>query len=74
MKGEQMDTSCVALSTFFFFLILFLHLFVFERQSTGGGGAEREGETQNPKQAPGSELSAQSPRRGPEPTNREIVT
>ena len=28
------------------------------------GGTEREGETQNPKQAPGSELSAQSPTRG----------
>ena len=28
------------------------------------GGAERERETQNPKQAPGSELSAQSPMRG----------
>ena len=29
-----------------------------------GGGAEREGETQNPKQAPGPELSAQSPTPG----------
>ena len=29
-----------------------------------GGGAERERETQNPKQAPGSELSAQGPMRG----------
>ena len=26
-----------------------------------GGGAERERETQNPKEAPGSELTAQSP-------------
>ena len=31
-----------------------------ERQSMNGGGAERE-ETQSLKQAPGSELSAQSP-------------
>ena len=34
-----------------------------ERQSVSGEGAERERETQNPKQAPGSELSAQNPRR-----------
>ena len=34
-------------------------LFIFER--------ERERETQNPKQAPGSELSAQSPTRGSNP-------
>ena len=32
-----------------------------ERQSMSRGGAERERETQNTKQAPGSELSAQSP-------------
>ena len=38
-------------------------MFIFERQrqGTSGGGAERERETQNAKQAPGSELSAQSP-------------
>ena len=35
-----------------------------ERQNVSGGGAERERETQNPKLAPGSELSAQSPTRG----------
>ena len=37
-----------------------------ERDSTSGGGgrAETERETQNPEQAPGSELSAQSPTRG----------
>ena len=32
----------------------------FERQSASGGGAERERGTQSMKQAPGSELSAQS--------------
>ena len=32
-----------------------------ERENTSGGGAEREKETQNPKKAPGSEVSAQSP-------------
>ena len=40
-----------------------LHLFIFERQSTSRGGVEREGDT-DPKQAPGSQLSAQSPMRG----------
>ena len=42
------------------------YLFLIEReaQSTSRGGAEREKETQNPKQPPGSELSAQSPTRG----------
>ena len=40
-----------------------------ERESTrmSWGGAERERETQNPKQALGSELSAQSPMRGSNP-------
>ena len=37
------------------------------RQSAGGGGEEREKKTQNPKQAPGSELSAQSPTQGSNP-------
>ena len=40
-------------------------LFIFERQrdcgGVSGGGAKREREIQNLKQAPGSELSAQSP-------------
>ena len=35
-----------------------------ERQNESGGGVERERETQNPKQAPVSEPSAQSPMRG----------
>ena len=33
----------------------------------GGGGAEKERETQNPKQAPGSKLSAQNPTLGLNP-------
>ena len=32
-----------------------------EKESVSRGGAERERETQNPKQAPGSELSPESP-------------
>ena len=47
---------------FFFTFILFLR--VRESQSTSGGGAERGRETQNPKQAPGFELSAQRLMRG----------
>ena len=46
------------------FCINFLNvLFIFERQrnSTSGERAEGERETQNPKQGPGCELSAQSP-------------
>ena len=37
------------------------------------GEGQRESETQNPKQAPGSELSAQSPTRGLNPLAVEIV-
>ena len=45
-------------------------MFIFEKETEtecSGGGAEREGETQNLKQAPGSELSAQSPTWGLNP-------
>ena len=45
---------------FFFNVSLFLR----QRKSMNGGGAERERETQNRKQAPGSEPSAQNPTRG----------
>ena len=38
-----------------------------QRQSSSGGGAQRERETQNQKQAPVSELSAQSLTRGSNP-------
>ena len=46
---------------------MFIYLFVRERESTSKGGAERNRDTQNPKQAPGSELSAQSPMQGSNP-------
>ena len=54
--------------------ILFLfnvYLFLRERktQSVNRGGAERERETQSPKQAPDSELSAHSSDVGLEPTD-----
>ena len=38
---------------------------IFERDRVQAGEGQRESETQNPKQAPGSEVSAQSPTRGP---------
>ena len=41
---------------------MFIYLGETERVQAGEGQKERE--TQNPKQAPGSELSAQSPMRG----------
>ena len=54
---------------FFFNVYLFLR----ERDRVAGKG-QRERETQNPKQAPGSELSAQSPLWGLKLTNHEIMT
>ena len=42
--------------------------------SREGAERERERETQNPKQAPVSELSAQTPMGGLKPTDREIMT
>ena len=45
-----------------FLMILFL--FLREQDGRQAGRLQRERETQNPKQAPGSELSAQSLMRG----------
>ena len=49
----------------------FLCLFIFERERERGRAQAREGqrerEIQNPKQAPGSELSSQSPTWGSNP-------
>ena len=49
------------------------NVYLFLRQSTSGEGAEKERETQNPKQIPGSELSAQSPTQDSN-SNCEIMT
>ena len=47
------------------FFLIFYRLFIFERETEHEQGeGQREKETQNPKQAPGPELSAQSPTRG----------
>ena len=43
---------------------MFLFTFETERDTAWAGERQRERETQNPKQAPGSELSAQSPMQG----------
>ena len=47
---------------------IFFNVYLFLRQrehkQDQGRDRDREGETQNPRQAPGSELSAQSPTRG----------
>ena len=52
--------------------LLFVHFFR-ERDRAQVGVGQRERETQNPKQAPGSELSAQSPMQGLNP-HCEIMT
>ena len=44
-----------------------------ERETECEQGRGRERETQNPKRAPGSEPSAQSPTRGSNPRTREIA-
>ena len=63
---------------FYLFLDSVVHqtvvLYFFNVYFFGGGRAERERETQNPKQAPGFELSAQKPDAGLEPMNHEIMT
>ena len=45
-----------------------------ETDRTRAGEGQRERETQNPKQTPGSELSDTEPDVGLELTNREIMT
>ena len=57
------------------FIYLFLRERETERENTRGGGAEKERGTQNPKQAPGSDLKASSERDvGLELTNYETTT
>ena len=53
---------------------MFLFIFETERDRAWAGEGQREGETQNLKQAPGSELSAQSLDVGLKPTSCEIMT
>ena len=44
-----------------FFKRIFFNIYLLLRDRAQMGEGQRENETQNPKQAPGSELSAQSP-------------
>ena len=46
------------------FIFFYVYLFLRERDRAQEGEGQRERETQNLKQAPGSELSAQSPMQG----------
>ena len=62
-SGKEGAASRKALEITHFILLLFSkYLFIFGRVQLGEG--QRERETQNPKQAPGSAQSAQSPTRG----------
>ena len=56
-----------------FFFFKCFYLFLRQRETEHEQGRGRERETQNLKQAPGSELSAQSPTRGSN-SQTEIVT
>ena len=65
--GENNYTlNCFSMIFFWFkrlhFILFYFNVYSFlrERQSASGGGPERERETQNLKQAPGSGLSAES--------------
>ena len=49
---------------FFYFLFFSVYLFLRETETECEQGRGREKGRQNPEQAPGSELSAQSPTRG----------
>ena len=51
-----------------------MFLFIFERPKETARAGERQRERETHKQAPGSELSAQSPDTGLELTNVEIMT
>ena len=50
------------------------YLFLRERDRAQAGKGQRQEETQNPKQAPGSRAVRAEPDAGFEPTNRRLVT
>ena len=66
-------------ASFLFYLFIFNFCFkcssIFETEGDRAqvGEGQRERETQNPEQAPGSELSAPSLMAGLEPTNHEMT-
>ena len=70
MKQQRESKICAnteIISQHSFKIFFNVYLFSRERERASKGGVERERETQNPKQALGSELSAQSPTRGSNP-------
>ena len=68
-KGIMLQIPNINYNHFWKWLILkiFLMFIFWERERVWAGEGQRERETQNPKQAPGSELSARSPTRGSNP-------
>ena len=73
-KYESLLIKNPNLKNLFFKIFLHVYLFLRERRTVRVAEGQREKETQNPKQAPGFKLSAQSPTRGLELTKREIMT
>ena len=70
-KGKSQALGCrlkIVIICFYFIYLLNVYLFILRESARAQEGEEqRERETQNPNQAPGSELSAQSPMRGSDP-------
>ena len=62
-----MTTNGNYLKTHFFFQFFKIFIFERERDRVRAGEEQREREVQNPEQAPGSKLSAQSPMWGLNP-------
>ena len=58
---SRLGLTCLFLCSYsFFFFLMFIFIFVCERDRAWVGQGQRQKETQNLKQLPGSELSAQS--------------
>ena len=66
--------SCFILGAFKKLFLMFLFIFDIERETEHEWGRGRERGRQNPKQAPGSDLSAQSPMAGVKLTVRAART
>ena len=72
--GSPRKTLVVVAPLVFCFFVFNVYLFLRQRETENEQGRVRERETQNLKQALGSELSAQSPMAGLELTDHEIMT
>ena len=74
---SHLKTIEVYTISFFLLFIYFFYIYFFlrDRDRVQRGEGQRENETQNPKQVPGSKLSAQSPMQDSNPpTNCEVMT